>query len=425
MGRYRFSAIDTAGKQKTGLVEAESTEEAHAKVSSMGLMPTKMSLEIEQSKSQKRASRKGQTRSPDIQSAKKGGLPIGPIINREDLAIFTRQLATLLYAGLPLLRSLEVLIRQERNGRFSAVLENLADTVQGGGTFSDALQAHPKVFNRLFVNMVVAGEAGGNLAEVLDGLARFMEKGVKTTKKIQSAMVYPIVVMGVACVIVGGLMMFVVPSFQNIFAELLEGAPLPAPTQVVITFSNFVKNQFMLALGLLILAIMGFSLFKKTRAGQEFMDKLSLMVPGFGGLIQKANVAVFSRTFGTLLDSGVPILEALKITRDIVGNSNYRTAVERIHDRVRDGEPVSVPMERETVFPTLVTSMVEVGEETGALPDMLGRIADNYDEDVDNAVAGITSIIEPVMIVLLAVVVGFIVIALFLPIIEVIRSGFM
>lgn len=429
MARFRFTAIDSDGKSKTGMVEAESEEAARNKVSTMGLMPTEVKpASGDGAKSGSTRSGMGEKAQRREKRKQAGGggfsLPFGKIISFEDLTNFTRQLSTLLKSGLPLLRALEVLRRQDQNAKFNKLIGQVADAVRSGGTLSDALQAHPRVFNKLYLNMVRAGEAGGNLAEVLEGLAKFMEKAVRTGKKVKAAMVYPIVVMSVAAAIVGALMIWVVPSFQNIFAEMLEGAPLPVPTQLVIGFSQFIQSNILLTIVILAILVTGFQVFKNTEAGGKILDRLALMIPAFGTLARKASVARFSRTFGTLLDNGVPILEALVITREVVGNQCYAEALDRIHNRVRDGDALSVPMDLEKVFPPIVTSMVEVGEETGALPEMLGRIADNYEEDVDNAVAGITSIIEPIMIVFLALVVGFIVIALFLPIIEVIRSGF-
>jgi Type II secretory pathway, component PulF len=412
MSKFKYTAIDQNGKQKTGSVEAASQDDASAKISAMGLMPTKILEAGGGAKSPKAAGTK---------KAKKAG-GFGKVIKPEELTTFTRQLATLLQAGLPLLRALEVMIRQERNLRFKAVLEQIADQVKSGNSFSDGLSQHPKTFDRLFVNMIRAGEAGGVLDVVLSRLAGFMEKALKTKKKVKSAMVYPIVVVGVAVSIVVMLMVVVVPKFQSIFDDMLEGAALPGPTQLVIGISNFLRDNILISLGLIVAVVFGVKFLMRTPAGSKAFNWCSINLPKVGDLVQKVNIARITRTFGTLLSSGVPILQAITITKDITGNAFYANALTRIHDSVRDGESLAAPMERESVFPNMVTSMVDVGEETGELADMLNRIADNYDEDVDNAVAGITSIIEPVMIVFLAVVVGFIVIALFLPIVEIIKQ---
>ncbi len=414
MAKFKYTAIDANGKQKTGTVEAASQDEASSKLSASGLMPTKI-IEAGGGRPARAASAKGGKK------AKKAG-GFGKVIKPEELTTFTRQLATLLDAGLPLLRALEVMIRQEKNVRFQAVLEQIADQVKSGNSFSDGLSQHPKIFDRLFVNMVRAGEAGGVLDTVLSRLAGFMEKALKTKKKVQAAMVYPIVVVGVAVSIVALLMVVVVPKFQTIFDDMLEGAALPGPTQLVVGVSNFMRENIILTIILVAVGFFASKFFLKTPIGSKMFNWLSINTPKVGDLVRKVNIARITRTFGTLLSSGVPILQSITITKDITGNKFYEDALARIHDAVRDGESLAKPMERETVFPNMVTSMVDVGEETGELAEMLNRVADNYDEDVDNAVAGITSIIEPVMIVFLAVVVGFIVIALFLPIVEIIKQ---
>jgi type IV pilus assembly protein PilC len=415
MAKFKYTAIDANGKQKTGTVEASSQDEANSKLSASGLMPTKIAA-AGGSSSANASSTKGAKKS------KKGSGGFGKVIKTEELTTFTRQLATLLDAGLPLLRALEVMIRQEKNARFQAVLQQIADQVKSGNSFSDGLAQHPKIFDRLYINMVRAGEAGGVLDVVLSRLAGFMEKALKTKKKVKAAMVYPIVVVGVAVSIVALLMVVVVPKFQAIFDDMLDGAALPGPTQLVVGISNFMRDNILVSLGIVVVGFFGFKFFMKTPIGSRMFNWLSINTPKVGDLVRKVNIARITRTFGTLLSSGVPILQAITISKDITGNKFYENALGRIHDAVRDGESLAKPMERETIFPNMVTSMVDVGEETGELAEMLNRVADNYDEDVDNAVAGITSIIEPVMIVFLAVVVGFIVIALFLPIVEIIKQ---
>ncbi|MGF1449504.1 MAG: type II secretion system F family protein [Opitutales bacterium] len=423
MAKFKYTAIDQGGKQKTGVIDAGNEDEANQKVSSMGLMVTGP-IQAVGAGGGTRAGRKGATkRAAQSGGEKKKGMSIniGPPINQEGLTIFTRQLATLLQAGLPLLRSLEVMIRQERRPAFRDVLVGLADNVRSGNNFSDGLAQHPRVFDRLFINMVRAGEAGGVLDVVLSRLARFMEKSVRTKKKVKSAMIYPIVVITVAVVIVALLMVFVVPQFQEIFNKQ-AGGQMPALTQFVIDISESIQGNILLWIGGIVALIVGFKLLKGTTPGKRFLDKVVFYIPKFGSLARKASISRFSRTFGTLLSSGVPILQALTITRDTIGNTVVEDALSKVHDRVRDGEPVATPLEQQRVFPTMVTSMIDVGEETGELPEMLNRIADNYDEDVDNAVASITSIIEPIMIVILALIVGTIVIALFLPIVGIIQN---
>ncbi len=414
MAKFKYTAIDQNGKQKTGSVDAESQDHASTKVSGMGLMPTNISAASGGAFARPKKAAKAKSKS--------GGMTFGRGIKPEELTTFTRQLATLLQAGLPLLRALEVMIRQEKNLRFKGCLEQIADQVKSGNTFSDGLLQHPKIFDRLFVNMIKAGEAGGVLDVVLSRLAGFMEKAQRTKKKVKSAMVYPIVVVGVAVSIVVLLMVVVVPKFQTIFDDMLDGAALPGPTQLVVGISNFLRDNILISMGLMVAVFFAVKFLLRTELGSKGFNWFAINLPKIGDLVTKVNIARITRTFGTLLSSGVPILQAITITKDITGNIFYMNALSRIHDSVRDGESLSAPMAREKVFPDMVTSMVDVGEETGELSEMLNRVADNYDEDVDNAVAGITSIIEPVMIVFLAVVVGFIVIALFLPIVKIIEQ---
>jgi type IV pilus assembly protein PilC len=340
----------------------------------------------------------------------------------ETITLFTRQMATLLSAGLPILKALETLRRQEKQPAFQSVLDGLAENIRSGGTFSDGLRQYPGIFDHLYLSMVRAGEAGGLLTTVLERLSGFMEKSRRTRQKVKAALMYPIIVLIVAAVIVGLLMVFVVPKFKGIFNEMLKGAPLPGLTQFVIGVSDFMQNHFILFISGVVVVFFGVKFARRTPAGAHLFDWLALKLPKFGDLTTKVAVSRFARTLGSLLSSGVPILEALRITRDVVGNSIISKALGQVHDRVRDGETIATPLAQANVFPDMLCSMVEVGEETAALDAMLNRIADTYDEDVDNAVAGLTSMIEPLMISFLAVVVGTIVIALFLPIIGIIEN---
>ena len=350
------------------------------------------------------------------------GLSFGRAVNEKGLTVFTRQLATLVKAGMPIMRGLEVLARQEKRKSFRQVIEDCADTIRSGGNFSDGLGAHPKTFDRLYINMVKAGEAGGVLDTVLERLSVFMEKAMKIRGKVTSAMVYPAIISCVAGGIMIVLMVFVVPKFQEVFFTMLKGKPLPWLTSVVVAIANAMRDNLLMVLGwLAVVGVLGW-LFKRSAFGTKVLHWLLLKVPVIGDLFLKAAIARFTRTLGTLLASGVPILQALIITRDTSGNVHVADAINVVHDRVKEGDSVAKPLEATRIFPGMVTSMIEVGEETGALPDMLVRIADNYDEEVDNAVAALTSIIEPVMIVFMAVGVGVIVIAMFLPMVELIKS---
>jgi type IV pilus assembly protein PilC len=353
---------------------------------------------------------------------KKMSFNFGRATNTAGLTIFTRQLAILVNAGMPIMRGLETLARQEKNLRFKAVVESLAESIKGGGNFSDGLMQHPKLFDRLYVNMVKAGEAGGVLGTVLDRLAKFMEKTEKIKGKVKSAMTYPAIIAFVAVVIVIVLMIVVIPQFVGIFKSMLGNKPMPWLTQMVINISNFIKSQWLASILIIVGVVVGFRLFKATKFGTKVYDWFLIKAPGIGPLMLRASVGRFTRTFGTLLASGVPILQAINITRDTSGNVHVAAALDMVHDRVKEGDNVAKPLDAAKIFPSMVTSMIEVGEETGAMPDMLNRIADIYDDEVDNAVGGLTSIIEPVMIAGMAGVVGTIVIALFLPIITIIQQ---
>jgi type IV pilus assembly protein PilC len=433
---YQYVAADQTGAQTQGSYEASNEEQALAQLAQYGLtvtqlVPTQSAPEVPSPTQPEKKQKKKKEKAPKPPKAakkkkKKGGLlaiEIGGGPTSEDISIFTRQMSTLVHAGLPLLRSLEVMIKQqEKKPKFKAMLVAISEKVSSGGNLSDGLAMYPKTFDNLYVNMVRAGEAGGVLELVLDRLAQFQEKSIRTIKKVKSAMIYPSVIMFVAVGIVTLLMMVVVPQFQTIFEQMLRGAPLPGPTQIVIGISELFSTHPVLVLGGMGGTVGGLLLFKKTKIGAKTFDWLGLNVPAVRDVVGKSNISRITRTFGTLMSSGVPILQALQITRDTLSNTFFMKAMSNVHDSVRDGEAMAVQMGRETVFPTMVTSMVEIGEETGELPDMLTRIADNYDEDVDNAVAGMTSLIEPVMIVFLAVAVGFIVIALFLPIVAIIET---
>ncbi len=352
-----------------------------------------------------------------------GRPPVRRIYNRaEKVTLFTRQLSTLLRAGVPLTRALETLRKQERQKAFRQVIDDLVHQVRGGNKLSDGLARYPSIFDGLYVNMVRAGESGSIMEDVLQRVATFMEKARALKKKVRSALVYPAVVILVAAVIVGFLVSYVIPQFETIFASMLRGQRLPPLTEGVLAVSDFVRERWWILGGMAVLAVVGWNFARRTAAGGRLIDRASLSLPIVGDLIRKISIARFTRTFGTLIASGVPILEALRIARDVSGNRVVEAALTRVHDRVRDGDPVARPLEQTNVFPVMVSSMIEVGEETGQLPAMLERIADDYEEDVDTAVAGLTSALEPVLIVLLAVVVGTIVIALFLPIIAIIQN---
>ncbi|MGI8966054.1 MAG: type II secretion system F family protein, partial [Limisphaerales bacterium] len=334
--------------------------------------------------------------------------------------VCTRQLATRVEAGLLLLRGLRVLEKQEKNATLKKIINDLSISIEGGSTFSEGLGQHPKVFNRLYVNMVKAGEMGGVLEVVLKRLSEFMEKAQKIKGKVIAAMFYPTAVITVAVGIMAILMIFVVPKFKEIFAGM--DIKMPKFTLLVLGISDAIAHHYIyVGIGLIIFFIL-FKIFLKTKFGRKLFDRFKLHMPALGPVISKVAISRFTRTLGTLVSSGVPILQALTIVKETSGNVIVGEAVGAVHESVKEGETITAPLEASRVFPPMVISMVDVGEQTGALPEMLMKIADNYDEEVDNAVAAMTSLLEPIMIVCLAVIVGSIVIALFMPLITLMDS---
>jgi type IV pilus assembly protein PilC len=423
MANFQYSALDAKGEQTTGAVSAANEAEAIQQLRARGLYPTQI---VEDGKAKGKGKSapvkaKGKTKA---KSAGKG--QVGGRIKPKSLMIFTRQLATLIDSGLPLLRSLTVLEKQEPNPVLKATVSALAENVQGGSTFSESLAQHPKIFNKLYVNMVKAGELGGVLEIVLNRLAEYQEKAQKLKNKIVSAMVYPVIVMFIAVAILVFLMIFIVPKFKEMFTN--TDSELPLISKIVFGMSEFflarplvVPNVvfFFLAFGL---GVFLFNLWGGTPSGRKIIDTMKLKMPVLGDIQRKSAVSRFSRTLGTLVTSGVPILQALNITRDTAGNVIISQAIEKVHEAVKEGETIVIPLQASGVFPNMVISMVDVGEETGQLPEMLLKVADVYDDEVDNAVTALTSILEPIMIVILALIVGAVVFALFLPLIKMIST---
>ena len=410
MAKFQYVAMDTGGKEKKGIIEAETEQDAVNALKQQQLFPTSIIA--------------AKTTNPG-QTAAKGGKGMGfgmPKIPRKDLTTMTRQLATLLEAGLPLVRAMRTLQRQARGNspQLYKVLGDLADQVEGGATFSEALANHPKSFNKLYVSMVRAGEASGAMEVVLVRLSEFMEKAARIEGKVKSAMVYPISVLCIAGGITAGLMIFIVPKFQKMFEEMLPGESLPMLTEVVMKTSEFMAKKAHIAAIGLVAIIICFKLALKTKIGATLFDMACLKLPPFNTLIIRNVSARFCRTLGTLMASGVAVLQALQIVKDTSGNEIVAKAIQDVHDAVKEGEGMTKPLEKSGVFPLMLCSMVEVGEETGALPDMLNRVAGVYEEEVDRAVEGLTSLIEPLMICFLAVIVGGIVIALFAPLVKMI-----
>src|SRR5213078_1965219 len=424
MPRYNYVALDTRGQEASGLVEAASTNAAISQLRQAGYFPTSVMEEAISSPDGQEARQRAAKMAGTTKTRAKRGVVLleRKKIKSKILMIFTRQLATLIDSGLPLLRSLNVLSRQERDKLLKKTINKVADSVQSGSTFSDALALHPRVFNDLYVNMVRAGEVGGVLELVLNRLSEFQEKAAKIKNKVIAAMVYPGIVMTMAVGIMTFLMIFIVPRFEAIFHDILGDKPLPPVTRFVIGVSGFMKNDGLIILGAVIAIVTFYKLIGRTRRGRLVIDNFKLRMPLFGNLNRKTAISRFARTLGTLVTSGVPILQALNITRDTAGNAAIALAIARVHDSVKEGESIVQPLEASKQFPPMVVSMVDDGEETGKLPEMLLKVADVYDDEVDNAVAALTSMLEPIMIVFLAVIVGTIVLALFTPLISIITG---
>jgi len=428
MPKFNYIALDKGGKETKGTIEAASQNEAIGRVKDMSLFPTKIVEAEKEDKGGGKKAAKGKPAAAPAGKKKKGGgmnmtitIPgLGGKVKPKVLTTFTRQLATLVDAGLPLLRGLRVLEKQERDVVLKKILGELATSIEGGSTFSEALAQHPKTFNKLFVNMVKAGELGGVLEVVLKRLAEFSEKAQKIKGKVKAAMFYPVAVMIVAVGIMTLLMVFVVPKFKEVFAGM--NMKLPGFTLLVLGISELIKDNILGTMGAMAAVVVVFMLAIRTKIGRLAWDKFQLKMPAIGPVITKVAIARFTRTLGTLVSSGVPILQALNIVKETAGNVVIANAVVKIHESVKEGETITAPLEGSGVFPPMVVSMVDVGEQTGAMPEMLLRISDNYDEEVDNSVAAMTSLLEPIMIVFLAVIVGSIVIAMFLPLIAMISN---
>ena len=436
MPKFNYIAVDSAGQESRGQVEAPDQQQAISKIRGQGLFPTAIGAAggggggAQAAAKAKPGAEYAKKPSAGVTSGKKSALQmeikLPPFLQKKvgtkDLMVLTRQLATLVDAGLPLLRGLRVLLRQCTHPTLKNALSGITDSVESGTTFSESLAIHPGIFNNLYVNMVKAGEAGGILEVVLTRLAEFMEKAEKIKNKVKGAMIYPVVLLFAATGILVFLLTTIIPKFEEIFKELLEGTKLPAITQFVMGASEAVKNNIVYISGSVFALWMLFNLWGRTKKGRFAIDKMKLYLPVFGTLIRRTAISRFARTLGTLLSSGVPVLQALMIVRDTSGNAVIADAIQKVHDAVKEGESMAGPIGNSKVFPPMVVSMIEVGEETGALPDMLIRVANTYDDEVDNAVAGLTSIIEPIMIIFLAVVVGTIVIAMFLPLVTIITT---
>ena len=427
MPKFQYTAMDSSGKEKKGTIEAENEQAVGAALKEEGMFPTS----IKEAKDGGGGKGKGGKGGKGKKGAKKGGsmfsklseIQLGAVvIKKKDLTVMTRQLAILLDAGLPLVRSLKTLETQSKNPAMKKVLAQTSEAVESGLTFSESLAQNPKSFDKLYLNMVKAGEAAGALESILDRLATFMEKALKMASKIKAAMVYPVMVMIMATCITSGLLIFIVPKFKKIFEEMLEGEPLPWLTDKVMNLSDILMSNIVLIVVSIIVFIVVFKVVVATKKGRWGFDWVKYNMPLLGPIISKSSIARFARTLGTLMGSGVPVLQALQIVRDTAGNEVVSSAVQQVHDAVKEGEGVAAPLDATKIMPSMVISMIEVGEETGKLPEMLEKIANTYDEEVDLAVEALTAMIEPLMIMFLAIVIGTIVIAMFMPLISIIEK---
>ncbi len=411
MPTFMFEAMSQAGQDVKDEVEAASTEDALAKIRSMGYFPT-------------RIKEKGGAKKPGAAKKKKGGGGgIGGVSNKQ-MCQFTRQLSTLQDAGLPILRSLTILEEQQKPGKLKVTLRTVVEDIEGGATLSEAMGKHPRVFSRLYVNMVAAGEVGGVLDVILSRLAEFLEKAQRLKRKVIGAMIYPIVVISFAVAIVGGIMYWVIPKFRDIFEDF--DTELPALTETLISVSLwFAQGRppgWAIALLSPIMFMVLWKAIRQSRGGRYATDWTLMKLPILGALLQKTAIARFTRTLGTLINAGVPILEAINITKETAGNEVYSRAMETVHDAIREGDSFANPLRATKTCDSIVVNMVDVGEETGELDKMLIKVADNYDEEVETAVASLISLLEPLMVVVLGGIVGFIVVALFLPLVKLIDN---
>ena len=410
MPTFTYEAMNSVGQPVKGTIEAANGDEAIAKVRAQGNFPTKIKEKAARHGSARRGTSGG---AEQPKRAKRGGGGRAPI---KLISLFTRQLSTLVSAGLPIVRSLQILEEQQKPGPMRVTIRLIKEDVTEGSSLSEAMKRHPRIFDPLYTNMIRAGELGGVLDIILERLSEFMEKADALKRKVKSAMIYPIAVISFALLIVTGLMIGVVPKFKDIFAG--QGKQLPAMTQALMDASDWMMGGGWAVIIITPIAlIMGIKLLKKSKSTAIYVDRAVLNLPIMGQIVAKTSIARFSRTLGTLLAAGVPILEALNITADTSGNAVYRTAMNKVHDAIREGESFATPLRQANVVDPMVVNMIDVGEETGELDKMLTKIADTYDSEVETLVSSLTSLMEPVMVIVLGLIVGYIVIALFMPMI--------
>ena len=399
MPRYKWEGKTLRGEKKKGELEAPDEGSVRTHLRQQNVIPTKV-----------------------VAKGKEVSFSFGrQKIKRRDVAVFTRQLATMIDAGLPLVQSMDILAMQQENKAFKETIKNIKEDVEGGSTFAGALKKHPKAFDELYVNLVVAGEEGGILDNVLIRLAIYIEKAEALKKKIKSALVYPSTIVAVAVIVVAVLMIFVIPVFEKMFTSV--GHTLPLPTLIVIGISNLLKKYIFLIIVAFVILIFMLKRYYSTEKGKFNIDNLILKLPVFGILFRKVAVARFARTLSTLITSGVPILDGLTITSKTAGNKPIEYAIMKARTSISEGETIAEPLARSEIFPLMVTQMIAVGESTGSLDSMLTKIADFYEEEVDIAIATLTSLLEPFLMVFLGVTVGGIVIAMYMPIFKIASVG--
>ena len=416
MAIFNYVAIDKDGKEIKGRLEVNSNDEAMTQVRQKGLYPVSINEEKQKTAAGGENKYRREGAAPEKQSLLT--LSIGGV-SQKQVTVFTRQLATLIGSGLPLVRALYVLERQEK-GVLKATIRGLAEQVEGGSSFSEALSKYPKAFPPLYVNTVKAGETGGVLELVLTRLAEFAEKSQKLNSRIKAALIYPALVLTLALSVLFFLITFIVPKFMQIFKEM--NVALPLPTKILLVISSLMKDKWPLGLGLIVLTIIIYSVLIRLSATRLVIDRIKLELPVMGSLIRRIAIARFSRTLGTLLSSGVPILQSLMVAKDTTGNEVMARSIVHVHDSVREGETVAKPLLKAGLFPAMAVNMISVGEETGALDQMLLKIADVYDEEVDVTVTGLMSLLEPFLIIGMGMIVGFIVVSMFLPLFQLITT---
>jgi len=418
MAMFQFEALNASGQEVKDEVEAPTKEEAVAKVRGLGYFPTK----VAEKAGKKKVSRRD--RGPGLAKRKAAGTGLGWVSTKQ-LTAFTRQLSTLQDAGLPVLRSLRILEQQQKPGMLRNVIKQVGEDVEGGATLSEAMARHPKAFNRLYSNMVAAGEAGGVLDVILQRLADFLEKAQKLRRKVIGAMIYPAVVLTIATGITLAIIIFLVPKFAAIFLDF-GVKEMPWMTQVLIDISEWLLRGsppgWVVILLSPIVIILVYRLIRQAHIGRYIVDTIKIKTPIMGQIVSKSGIARFTRTLGTLISAGVPILEALTITRETTGNEVYASMLRKVHDSIREGDSFANPLRASKCVDSIVVNMVDVGEETGELDKMLYKVADNYDDEVDTLVSSLVSMLEPVMVVILGGIVGFIVISLYMPMISLIQT---